>query len=58
MNLEVNLICLVNPFFLYDQKVDKNVNVLRRKELLRRNKDFSSFSRVFNQENDTIIFGR
>ena len=48
MNIKINLISLIKPFFLHDQKVKAKIKVSwERKELLRRNKKhFSSFSKV------------
>ena len=62
MNFEVNLIFLINLFFLNDQRVmTKTWISWERKELLRWNrKHFSSFfhhfSRAFNQANNTNFF--
>ena len=58
INFDVNLIFLIKPFFLHDQKVMTKTQVFwERKKLLRWNKKhFSSFIRAFSQANNTYFF--
>ena len=60
MNFEINLIFLIKPFFLHDQKVMiKTWISWERKELLRWNKQhFSHIYMTFNEANNTFLFGR
>ena len=54
INFEINLIFLIKPFFLQDQKdKTKNLTSSERKELLRWNKkDFSSLMKGYRWEFD------
>ena len=58
MNFEVNLIFLIKPFFLHDQKVLTKTEISwGRKNLLRWNaKHFSSFLKSFQSRKKTKIF--
>ena len=60
MKFQINLIFLIKPFLLYDQKVKiKNLNILRTKCLLRWNKKhFSSFVKEFHWSKQNIFFER
>ena len=63
MNFDANLIFLIKPVFLHDQKVViKTLVPWERKELLRWNKNLQSifhhFQKAFNQANNTNFSGR
>ena len=59
-NFEINLMFLIKPAFLHDQKVKTKMYIPEeRKELLRRNKNiFHHFYRTFIEANKTNSFGR
>ena len=60
INFEINFIFLIKPFFsTWPKSQDKNLNILKRKELLRWNKKhFSSIFKGLSLKQIKTFFGR
>ena len=59
MNFEIDLIFLIKPLFLYDQSLEKNLNILRTKKAFKvKQKTFFIVIKGLSLKQIKIFFGR